>query len=215
GKVEAGIPEDDPRNPATIADNVGDNVGDVAGMGADLYESYCGSVLATAALGVAAYPGSLSSQFDGVIAPMLLAAAGIVASVLGILAVSTKEGATQQDLLRSLGRGIHLSSVLTVVFSWGILQALDLPNRWGLWGSIVVGVITGVVIGRATELFTSPAYWSTRRVAEGAKTGPATVIIAGLGTGMESTLVPVVGVVLGTSRRATWAAAARRRTRPR
>ena len=198
GKVEAGIPEDDPRNPATIADNVGDIVGDVAGMGADLYESYCGSLLATAALGVAAYAGNLEAQFEGVLAPLLVAAAGIVCSILGVLAVSACEGATQQDLLRSLAKGINLSSLLTIAFSWGIFQALHLPNAWNLWGCIVVGVVTGIVIGKATEYFTASSYGPTRSIAESARTGPATVIIAGLGTGMQSTAVPVISVVAAT-----------------
>ncbi len=152
GKVEAGIPEDDPRNPATIADNVGDNVGDVAGMGADLYESYCGSVLATAALGASAFYGvGTDMQFKAVLAPMLVAAVGILLSIIGIYTVKTKEGATQKELLNSLSMGINISSVLIVVASLGIVFGLGLSNPWGIWGSIVVGLATGIVIGKATE----------------------------------------------------------------
>ena len=198
GKVEAGIPEDDPRNPATIADNVGDNVGDVAGMGADLYESYCGSILATAALGAAAFSGNVAMQFKSVIAPMLIAAAGVLLSIIGIFLVRTKEGATQRDLLNSLTKGINASSALIVIFSWIIIQWLGLSNPWGIWGAIVVGLITGIVIGKATEYFTSQSYPPTKGISQKAKTGPATVIIAGLGIGMVSTSIPVLAVVTGT-----------------
>ncbi|MDZ7370856.1 MAG: sodium-translocating pyrophosphatase [candidate division KSB1 bacterium] len=199
GKVEAGIPEDDPRNPATIADNVGDNVGDVAGMGADLYESYAGSILATAALGAAAFMGlGVTVQFKAVIAPMLIAAVGTVLSIIGIYAVRTGEDATQKQLLGALGRGINLSSILIVVTSYLILRALDLPNYLGIWGSILFGLVSGWLIGKETEYFTSEAYKPTRHIADNATTGPATVIIAGLGTGMLSTAFPVLTIVVGT-----------------
>jgi K(+)-stimulated pyrophosphate-energized sodium pump len=201
GKVEAGIPEDDPRNPATIADNVGDNVGDVAGMGADLYESYVGSILATAALGAAAFAqvGDVENASKAVIAPMLVAAVGTLLSILGIFAVRVKRGASQKDLLNALGRGIHLSSGLIVIASFLILKWLELPNHLGIWGAIVVGLLTGIVIGKATEYFTSQEYQPTRDIAANATTGPATVIISGLGVGMLSTVVPVVSVVIGTT----------------
>ena len=197
GKVEAGIPEDDPRNPATIADNVGDNVGDVAGMGADLYESYCGSILATAALGASAYLADPTMQFKAVIAPMLIAVVGIVLSILGIYAVRTKEGASQKQLLGALSRGINLSSGLIVIFSFVIIYFLDFYNTWGIWGAIVVGLLTGITIGKATEYYTSHSYKPTQTIAESAKTGPATVIISGLGVGMISTAIPVISVVVG------------------
>jgi K(+)-stimulated pyrophosphate-energized sodium pump len=201
GKVEAGIPEDDPRNPATIADNVGDNVGDVAGMGADLYESYVGSILATAALGAAAFTqaGQNENAFKAILAPMVVAAIGTMLSIIGIFAVYVKKGASQKDLLNALGRGVNLSSLLIFIASFFILKALDLPNYTGIWGAIVVGLITGIVIGKATEYFTSQEYKPTRAIAESAATGPATVIISGLGTGMLSTVVPVTAVVIGTT----------------
>lgn len=197
GKVEAGIPEDDPRNPATIADNVGDNVGDVAGMGADLYESYCGSILATAALGAAAFYNNPTQQINAVLAPMLIAAIGILLSIIGIFLVKTKEGATQKDLLNSLSIGINVSSVLIIVGSYIIMRTLNIENWLGIWGSIVVGLITGIVIGKGTEYFTSASFNPTKKIAESAKTGPATVIISGLGSGMISTAIPVIAVVLG------------------
>jgi len=197
GKVEAGIPEDDPRNPATIADNVGDNVGDVAGMGADLYESYCGSILATGALGAAAYMANPELQFKSVLAPMLIAGVGIVLSIIGIFMVRTKEDATQKTLLKSLGRGVNGSSILIVIFAWLILYLLEFENIWGIWGAIVTGLIVGIVIGKATEYFTSAEYRPTQRIAESTSTGPATVIISGLGVGMFSTLIPVLAVVIG------------------
>jgi len=199
GKVEAGIPEDDPRNPATIADNVGDNVGDVAGMGADLYESYCGAVLATAALGAAAFYTTPDAQVKAVIAPMSIAAIGTVLSVIGIFAVQTKEGANMKALLGALARGVNLSSVLIVLASLGILLALDLPNKWGIWLAIVTGLATGIVIGQATEYCTSHAYKPTQRIANHASTGPATVIIGGMGEGMVSTVYPVLAVSVGTA----------------
>jgi len=200
GKVEAGIPEDDPRNPATIADNVGDNVGDVAGMGADLYESYAGSVLATAALGAAAFLSMDNGihQLKGVLAPMLIAAVGTILSIIGIFAVRTKEDATQKNLLDALGRGVNLSSVLIVACSLGIIQLLGLPNPWGIWFSIVIGLATGIIIGKTTEYYTSEAYKPTQNIAANAETGPATVIISGLGTGMLSTAIPVLTIVVGT-----------------
>ena len=197
GKIEAGIPEDDPRNPATIADNVGDNVGDVAGMGADLYESYCGSILATAALGAAAFLNQPELQFKAVLAPMLIAAVGIILSILGIFLVRTKEGATQRDLLNSLSRGVNASSVLIIIFSLGILHLLGIDNVWGVWGAIVVGLLTGIVIGKATEYFTSEEYSPTQRIAESTDTGAATVIISGLGIGMLSTAIPVLAIAVG------------------
>ncbi len=203
GKVEAGIPEDDPRNPATIADNVGDNVGDVAGMGADLYESYCGSILATAALGAAAFVGfgadadvSVAMQIKAVLAPMLIAAVGILLSIFGIYLVRTKEGATMKNLLGALGRGVNISSALIVVATFAILRLLDMPNWVGVSLAVVVGLIAGIVIGQATEYYTSHSYKPTRRVAESAKTGPATVIISGIGLGMLSTCIPVVTIVV-------------------
>ncbi len=201
GKVEAGIPEDDPRNPATIADNVGDNVGDVAGMGADLYESYVGSILATAALGAAAFTqaGQDDNAFKAILAPMVVAAIGTMLSIAGIFAVHVKKGASQKDLLNALGRGVNLSSLLIFVASFFILKTLDLPNYTGIWAAIVVGLLTGIVIGKATEYFTSQEYKPTKDIAESAATGPATVIISGLGTGMLSTVVPVTAVVVGTT----------------
>jgi len=198
GKIEAGIPEDDPRNPATIADNVGDNVGDVAGMGADLYESYCGSILATALLGAAAFMKNPDLQLKAVLAPMLIAAAGTILSILGIFAVRTKEGASQKDLLGALGRGVNLSSLLIVIFSIAILKVLNIPNAWGIWGSIITGLLIGIGIGKVTEYYTSHSYKPTQKIAENAKTGPATVIIAGLGTGMLSTAFPVLFIATGT-----------------
>lgn len=201
GKVEAGIPEDDPRNPATIADNVGDNVGDVAGMGADLYESYAGSILATAALGAAAYmrdPSRIHLQESAVIAPMLIGAVGTLLSIIGIYMVRTKEGASMKQLMGALNLGINGSSVLIVIASWFILKFLGFENYWGLWGSVVTGLVTGILIGKATEYYTSHAYAPTQRIAEQSKTGPATVIIAGMGEGMISVTYSVGFVVIGT-----------------
>ena len=199
GKVEAGIPEDDPRNPATIADNVGDNVGDVAGMGADLYESYCGSILATSALGAAAFVSAEhpDAQFKAVIAPMLIAAVGIILSILGIFAVRTKENASMKTLLRSLSLGTNLSSVLIAGASFLILWLLGMPNWMNIAIAVVVGLVVGVVIGQATEYFTSQSYRPTRRLAESGKTGSATVITSGIGLGMISTTIPVLAVVAG------------------
>ncbi|HMA69728.1 MAG TPA: sodium-translocating pyrophosphatase [Candidatus Mcinerneyibacterium sp.] len=191
GKVEEGLPEDDLRNPAAIADNVGDNVGDVAGMGADLYESYCGSILASAALGVAAGYG-----YAGAILPMIISGIGIFLSIIGILAVKTKEGAKMNDLLKSLNNGIHLSAILIVVASYFIVKIV-LPGAMGVFGAIIIGLIVGIVIGKSTEYYTSYAYSPTKKIAKHAKTGPATVIISGIGTGMISTVAPVISVVLG------------------
>ncbi|MDP6626379.1 MAG: sodium-translocating pyrophosphatase [Methanopyri archaeon] len=214
GKVEAGIPEDDPRNPATIADNVGDNVGDVAGMGADLFESYLGSILAAATLGVAAGLG-----LAGVILPMVIAAAGIISSVLGIYLVKTKEDATQMDLLHSLDKGINASSVLIVIGAVILVKLLlvdpvtagvDLDTDraapavfgrfgpWGILGSIITGLVAGIIIGKATEYYTNASFAPTQLIAEQSKTGPATLIIAGIATGMLSTIIPVLTVGLGT-----------------
>ena len=199
GKVEAGIPEDDPRNPATIADNVGDNVGDVAGMGADLYESYCGSILATSALGASAFigAGETEMQMKAVIAPMLIAAVGILLSIIGIFSVRTREDAKMKDLLKSLSFGTNLSSILIVFATFGILWALQLQNWALIGGSVVVGLLVGIIIGRSTEYYTSQSYRPTQRLSESGKTGPATVIISGIGLGMISTAVPVIAVVAG------------------
>lgn len=199
GKVEANIPEDDPRNPATIADNVGDNVGDVAGMGADLYESYCGSILATASLGAAAFVagGDAVMQYKAVIAPMLVAAVGIVLSLIGIFAVRTREDAKMKDLLRALSMGTNLSSFLIVVASFLLLWWLGLENWWQMGCTVAVGLAVGIVIGQATEYYTSQSYAPTRKVSESGQTGSATVIISGLGLGMLSTAIPVLAVVVG------------------
>ena len=199
GKVEAGIPEDDPRNPATIADNVGDNVGDVAGMGADLYESYCGSILATSALGAAAFigTGDVDMQFKAVIAPMLIAAVGILLSIIGIFSVKTKEDAGMKDLLKSLAKGTNLSSLLIIIATFLILNALGLDNANWIACSVVIGLVVGVVIGQSTEYYTSQSYKPTQRLSESGKTGPATVIISGIGLGMISTTIPVIAVVVG------------------
>ncbi len=197
GKVEAGIPEDDPRNPATIADNVGDNVGDVAGMGADLYESYCGSILATAALGAAAFLKTPELQMKAVLAPMLIAAVGIVLSILGIFIVKTKEGANQKELLASLGKGVNISSIFIAIFSFVIVYLLKIDNYVGIWAAIVTGLVTGIIIGKATEYYTSHSFKPTQYVANSSLTGPATVIISGLGLGMLSTAIPVMAVAIG------------------
>ena len=198
GKTEYGIPEDDPRNPATIADNVGDNVGDVAGMGADLYESYCGSILSSAALGAAAFAADGGEmQTKAVFAPMLIAAVGIVLSIIGIFSVKTKENANIKSLIGALSRGTNLSSALIVVATFGILYALGIDNWLGLSFAVVVGLLVGIVIGRSTEYYTSQSYAPTRKVAEAGKTGPATVIISGMGLGMLSTAIPVLAVVVG------------------
>ena len=210
GKVEAGIPEDDPRNPATIADNVGDNVGDVAGMGADLYESYCGSILATAALGVAAAfalftgdsPAQIRAGMRLLAAPMVLAGLGILLSILGIYMVRTKEGAGMKQLMGALNRGVNGSSILIVAVAAGVCYMLlggeEMAAKgisWmGIWGAIVSGLIAGVIIGKATEYYTSYDYNPTRRVAESSQTGPATVIISGIALGMKSTWMALATV---------------------
>ena len=195
GKTEYNIPEDDPRNPATIADNVGDNVGDVAGMGADLYESYAGSILATAALGAAAFgAGCYEMQLKAVFAPMLIAAAGVLLSLIGIFMVRTKEGAGMKELLGALSRGTNTAAVLIAVATFVILWALKIDNWVGISFSVVVGLLAGVIIGKSTEYYTSQSYKPTQKVAESSKTGPATVIISGLGLGMLSTAIPVVTV---------------------
>ncbi len=196
GKVEAQIPEDDPRNPATIADNVGDNVGDVAGMGADLYESYCGSILATAALGASAFYMDPQLQLRAVFAPMLIAAVGILLSILGIFVVRTKEGAGMKELLGSLGRGVNLSSLLIAAATFGILYILRIDNWVGISFSVVTGLVAGIIIGQSTEYYTSHSYKPTRRISESSKTGPATVIIQGVGTGMISTAIPVMAIAM-------------------
>ena len=194
GKVEADIPEDDPRNPATIADNVGDNVGDVAGMGADLYESYCGSILSTAALGATAFALNGDMQMKAVIAPMIIASVGIFLSLIGIFMVKTKEGATMKDLLRSLGIGTNVSAVLIAIASFIILWALQIDNWLGLSFSVLTGLAAGVIIGQATEYYTSQSYKPTQQIAEASQTGSATVIIKGIGTGMISTMAPVLTI---------------------
>ncbi|HPC99475.1 MAG TPA: sodium-translocating pyrophosphatase [Bacteroidales bacterium] len=195
GKVEAGIPEDDPRNPATIADNVGDNVGDVAGMGADLYESYAGSILATAALG-AALPGlAAGEQVKAIIAPMIISAIGIILSIIGVYMVRSKESATQKNLLRALLLGTGGSSSLILV-ALAVMAAAGMIT-WGVFGAVVAGLIAGVIIGQSTEYFTSDEYKPTRGISNMAKQGPATVIIEGMAVGMFSTWLPVVTIVIG------------------
>ena len=194
GKVEADIPEDDPRNPATIADNVGDNVGDVAGMGADLYESYCGSILSTAALGATAFASAGDMQLRAVIAPMIIAAVGIFLSLIGIFLVRTKEGASMSQLLRSLAVGTNTSAVLIAFATFLILYVLGLDNWIGLSFSVISGLTAGVIIGQATEFYTSHSYKPTQTISESAQTGSATVIIKGIGTGMISTCIPVLTI---------------------
>lgn len=194
GKVEADIPEDDPRNPATIADNVGDNVGDVAGMGADLYESYCGSILSTAALGATAFASAGDMQLRAVIAPMIIAAVGIFLSLIGIFLVRTKEGASMSQLLRSLAVGTNTSAVLIALATFLILYGLGLDNWIGLSFSVISGLTAGVIIGQATEFYTSHSYKPTQAISESAQTGSATVIIKGIGTGMISTCIPVLTI---------------------
>ena len=203
GKTEYNIPEDDPRNPATIADNVGDNVGDVAGMGADLYESYAGSILATMALGASAFATAAveGMQFKAVIAPMLIAAVGVLLSLIGIFLVRTKEDAGMKQLLGALSRGTNTAAILIAAATFGIMYFLfgketgEYANMWWQTSlSVVVGLLAGVIIGKATEYYTSQSYKPTQKVAESSKTGPATVIISGLGLGMLSTAIPVVTV---------------------
>lgn len=196
GKTEYNIPEDDPRNPATIADNVGDNVGDVAGMGADLYESYAGSILATAALGAAAFARSAveGMQLKAIFAPMLIAAVGVLLSIIGIFMVKTKEDTNMKKLLAALSRGTNTSSILIAVATFFILWGLGIENWLGISFSVVVGLVAGVIIGKFTEYYTSQSYKPTQKVSESANTGPATVIISGLGLGMISTAVPVLTI---------------------
>lgn len=194
GKVEANIPEDDPRNPATIADNVGDNVGDVAGMGADLYESYCGSILSTAALGATAFAMNDDMQLRAVIAPMIIAAVGVFLSLIGIFLVKTKEGATMKDLLGSLSLGTNTSAVLIAFATFGILYSLQIENWMGVSFSVICGLLAGVIIGKATEYYTSLSFKPTKEIAAAGETGSATVIIKGIGTGMISTSIPIVTI---------------------
>lgn len=194
GKVEAGIPEDDPRNPATIADNVGDNVGDVAGMGADLYESYVGSILATAALGASAFILTPEMQTKAVFAPMLIAAVGIFLSIIGIFLVKTGEKADMKQLMAALNRGVNVSSLLTAIAAFSILYFIGLENWVGVSFAVVCGLLAGIIIGQGTEYFTSHSFRPTQKVAESAATGPATVIISGLGLGMISTAIPVITI---------------------
>jgi K(+)-stimulated pyrophosphate-energized sodium pump len=194
GKVEADIPEDDPRNPATIADNVGDNVGDVAGMGADLYESYCGSILSTAALGATAFAMTPDVQIKAIIAPMIIAAVGIFLSIIGIFLVHTKEGATMKNLLNSLALGTNTAALLIAIASFVILYLLGISNWVGLSFSVISGLVAGVIIGQATEYYTSHSYRPTKKIAEAGQTGSATVIIKGIGTGMISTCIPVLTI---------------------
>ena len=195
GKVEQDIPEDDPRNPATIADNVGDNVGDVAGMGADLYESYCGSILATMALGASAFfADGTGMQMKAILAPMMIAAIGVVLSLIGIFVVRTKEGANLKDLLGSLSRGTNLSAILIAILSFGVFYILGFTNWWQMALSVLSGLLAGVIIGKITEYYTSHSYKPTQKLAESSQTGPATVIINGVGLGMISTAVPVVTI---------------------
>ena len=194
GKVEADIPEDDPRNPATIADNVGDNVGDVAGMGADLYESYCGSILSTAALGATAFALDGDMQMKAVVAPMLIAAVGIFLSLAGIFMVRTKEGATMRDLLHSLSLGTNASACMIAVATFIIMYFLKLENWIGVSFSVISGLAAGVIIGSATEYYTRQSYKPTKSIAKSSETGSATVIIKGIGTGMISTMVPVATI---------------------
>jgi K(+)-stimulated pyrophosphate-energized sodium pump len=197
GKVEAGIPEDDPRNPATIADNVGDNVGDVAGMGADLYESFCGAILAAAALGAAAFVAtSAELALRAAVLPMVIAGVGTVLSVLGVLVVRTKEKVSQKELLKALARGVNLSSILIAVAAGALVWWL-LPEHKGVWGAIVSGLVAGIVIAKATEYYTASEFKPTQFIASQAKTGPATVIIAGISIGFLSTWIPVLAIGIG------------------
>ena len=189
GKVEAGIPEDDPRNPAVIADNVGDNVGDVAGMGADLYESYVGSIISAMALGVSAFK---NLQLEALSVPLLIAAAGILCSIIGTFLVRTKEKATQKDLLNSLSRGTSFSAIMIALISFPIVYFLLGSENIGIYFAIIVGLLSGVLIGKATEYFTSDSYKPTKKLAAKSETGSATVIIGGLSLGMLSTAIPII-----------------------
>ena len=206
GKVEAGIPEDDPRNPATTADNVGDNVGDVAGMGADLYESYAGSILATSALGVAAVAtGSVALggftvmelQIRYLAAPIVLAAVGVFLSIMAIYLVRADEGATQGQLIGALSRGLYGSSIGIAVLGLPVLFGLGLPNWWQVWTAVITGLVVGIVVGKATEYYTSHAFGPTRSIARQAETSSATALIEGLAVGMESNGIPVIAIIIG------------------
>jgi K(+)-stimulated pyrophosphate-energized sodium pump len=199
GKTEYNIPEDDPRNPATIADNVGDNVGDVAGMGADLYESYAGSILSTMALGAAAFATlGAEMQMRSILAPMMIAAVGVLLSVIGIFMVRTKEDATMTELLKALSRGTNTAACLIAVATFCIMYVLFKDSTdivwWQVSLSVVVGLLAGVIIGKSTEYYTSQSYKPTQKVAEASQTGPATVIISGIGLGMISTVIPVLTI---------------------
>lgn len=194
GKVEAGIPEDDARNPATIADNVGDNVGDVAGMGADLYESYCGSILATAALGASAFAANPVMQKNAVFAPMIIAAVGVFLSIFGIYLVRTKDDADMKQLMNALNKGVNTSAFLIAISTFGILYLLGFENWMGISFSVIAGLLAGIVIGQGTEYYTSHSYNPTRLIAKSGSTGPGTVIIAGIGTGLISTFIPVLAI---------------------
>ena len=199
GKTEYNIPEDDPRNPATIADNVGDNVGDLAGMGADLYESYAGSILATMALGASAFATSAveGMQLKAVLAPSMIAACGVLLSIIGIYLVKTKEGAGMKELLHALSIGTNTAAVLIAAVTFGIFAWLfgtETAQWWQVSLSVVVGLVAGIIIGQSTEYYTSQSYLPTQKVSESSQTGPATVIISGLGLGMLSTAIPVITV---------------------
>lgn len=198
GKVEAGIPEDDPRNPAVIADNVGDNVGDVAGMGADLYESYVGSIISATALGVAAFGNNdRVGGLNAIAVPMLIAALGILCSIIGTFFVRTKENASQKNLLRSLSRGTNFSAILIAVIAFPVVWfCLDGKASIGIYCSILAGLLSGVLIGQSTERFTSDTYNPTKYLASKSETGSATIIIGGLGLGMLSTVLPVIIVAV-------------------
>jgi len=187
GKVEAGIPEDDPRNPAVIADNVGDNVGDVAGMGADLYESYVGSVISACALGIAAF-----HDITAMALPLVISAVGVICSILGTFLVRTKEGATQKQLLSALARGTNFSAILIAIVSFPLVYFILGASNWKIYFAILAGLVAGVLIGQATEYFTSDSYKPTKNLAATSETGTATIIIGGLSVGMLSTLLPIV-----------------------
>ncbi len=195
GKVEAGIPEDDPRNPAVIADNVGDNVGDVAGMGADLYESYVGSIVATMALGSAAFI-QYGKSLKGITIPMVMAAIGVVASLIGTLFVRSEEKADQHVLLKALRKGVFTSALLIAIGSYFAIKTVLGMEFIGVYWAVLSGLVAGIIMGLSTEYFTSDKYSPTRRVAESAATGPATVIISGLSVGMFSTIIPVAIVAI-------------------
>ena len=192
GKVEAGIPEDDPRNPAVIADNVGDNVGDVAGMGADLYESYVGSILSASALGVAAFNGDMKAMS----LPLILAAMGVICSIIGTFLVRTKEGASQKDLLRALSKGTNFSAIVIAIISFPLVYFILGKENWTLYFPILAGLLAGVLIGQATEYFTSDTYKPTKKLSDSSETGSATIIISGLSLGMISTALPIVIVAV-------------------